>query len=446
MKIGFIGIGKLGFPCATAMQMKGHDVMGYDVNPKTMTLEPKPYKETGPDGKEPFNPYVEKYPIKFGTMEEVAAHAEIIFVAVQTPHDAEYEGTERIPDKRIDFDYSYLKSCITSLSKVIKKKTVVVVISTVLPGTFRRQVLPFCNDNMKMCYNPYFIAMGTVMRDFLNPEFILFGAHDKTATKKAVKFYKSITDATVFETSVPNAELIKVLYNTYIGQKIVFANMAMEICHKIPGCDVDEVTDALKLGTDRLVSTKYLSGGMGDGGGCHPRDNIALSWLSKRLDLSYDWFDKIMTAREKQTEWLADLVLMNKELYPDLPVIILGYAFKPETNMAVGSPAVLLSNILDEKKSFKDEIYMYDPHIDGHNTEVYSTGGSNFGEWNEIPAKDYYSTLPGIYFIGCRHDIFKEWDFAPGSVVIDPFRYIPEKRDDVKYIHVGKGSWYTLFA
>jgi len=100
-----------------------------------------------------------------------------------------------------------------------------------------------------------------------------------------------------------NAELIKVAYNTYIGMKIAFANTLMEICHKMGNIDVDQVTGALTFASRRLMSGAYLTGGMGDGGGCHPRDNIALSWLAQRLDLSFDWFASVMGAREKQTVW-----------------------------------------------------------------------------------------------------------------------------------------------
>ena len=97
--------------------------------------------------------------------------------------------------------------------------------------------------------------------------------------------------------------------------KIVYANVMMEICHKLAGTmNVDAVTDAMKLATNRLVSPKYLSAGMGDGGGCHPRDNIAMSWLARKLDLSYDFFDSLMSAREKQTEWLGELMLKYKKL------------------------------------------------------------------------------------------------------------------------------------
>ena len=109
------------------------------------------------------------------------------------------------------------------------------------------------------------------MRDFIDPEFVLFGVHDATAAEQAEAFYRTITQAPFYRTSVENAELIKVGYNTYIGMKIVFANVMMEICHKSLGTDVDEVMNGLKLANRRLLSPAYLSGGMGDGGGCHPR-------------------------------------------------------------------------------------------------------------------------------------------------------------------------------
>jgi UDPglucose 6-dehydrogenase len=115
----------------------------------------------------------------------------------------------------------------------------------------------------------------------------------------------------------------------------------MEICEKT-GADVDDLVDALSLASDRVISSAYLRGGMGDGGGCHPRDNIALSFLARELDLSYDLFEALMVARERQTEWLADLV-------GEGPLEVLGKAYKPETNLTVGSPALLLAALLEER-------------------------------------------------------------------------------------------------
>ena len=147
-------------------------------------------------------------------------------------------------------------------------------------------------------------------------------------------------------TTIKTAELTKVAYNTFIGLKIAFANTMMELCEKT-GADVDDLVDALSL-ADRVISPAYLRGGMGDGGGCHPRDNIASLGLQVNLDLCYDLFEALMVCREKQTEWLADVI--TKEMSQSgLPLEILGKAYKPDTALTVGSPATLLANILSEK-------------------------------------------------------------------------------------------------
>jgi len=411
MKIGFIGFGKLGLPSALAIESKGHEVLGYDTSQKVQEFVKNkkiPYKEVG------VNELFEKSRIRCVGLEELVKFAEIIFVAVQTPHQEKFEGITRIPNDRIDFDYTFLKSAVKNLSLEIErqgKDKVVVVISTVLPGTIEREIKPLLNKYAKLCYNPFFIAMGTTISDFLNPEFVLFGVDDIEAAQKAEEFYKTITSTTFYKTSVKNAELIKVAYNTFIGMKIVFANTLMEICHKT-GADVDAVTDALKLAKDRVISGNYFAGGMGDGGACHPRDNIALSWLARKLDLSFDWFDSVMHAREKQTEWLAKMM----EQY-NLPKVILGKSYKPEINLTYGSPSILLKNILEERGH---KVVMYDPYVD-----------------LKKPAEvDSIMTKPCVFLIGTNHPDFQNFDFPEGSVVIDPWRYIP-KKDGVEIIQVG---------
>ena len=415
MKIGFLGLGKLGLSCALAIESKGHDVVGYDSNPivqEYIRNKKIPYKEEG------VNQALINSNIKLVTLSELVKFSEIIFVGVQTPHHEKYEGITELPQDRVDFDYTFLKNASIELSEEIKKQNLektVIIISTVLPGTIAREIKPLLNNKVKLCYNPFFIAMGTTMHDYLNPEFVLFGVEDLDAAKKAEEFYKTITSVPFFKTSIQNAELIKVAYNTFIGMKIVFANVLMEICHKT-GANVDEVTDALKLANDRLISGKYFTGGMGDGGACHPRDNIALSWLSRKLNLSFDWFENIMLAREKQTEWLANLM----EEY-DLPKVILGTSYKPESNLEIGSASLLLKNIL-EKRGHK--VTKYDPYVDSDTADNIK---NRFKE-------------PCIFLIGTKHHDFINFDFPEGSVIIDPWRYMPD-RNGIKTIRLGENNY-----
>lgn len=414
MKVSICGAGKLGLPVALAIESKGHEVMVYDINPAVYEIirnKRLPYMEEGAQM------LLDRTEIKAaGSLEELVKFGDIIFVPIQTPHDPRFEGITPLTPERMDFDYSYLKSGIKALSGEIAKHgqdKVVIIISTVLPGTIEREIKPLLNNRVKLCYNPFFIAMGTTIRDFLQPEFVLFGVDDPDALKIAKQFYATLHDRPVVERTIQEAELIKVAYNTFIGQKLVFANNLMEICHKM-NINVDAVTDALKMGTDRLISPKYLGGGMGDGGNCHPRDGIAMSWLASKLGLSYDWSESVMIARERQTDWLASLVEEQKHHNMDLPIVIMGTAYKPGTNLTGGSPALLLKNILEIKGY---SVKAYDPYV-------------NIGQAAPLDA-------PAIFFIGTRHDEFVHYEWPAGSIVIDPWRFIPDSRDS-EVIAVGK--------
>ena len=411
MNVGFMGMGKLGLPVALAIEKKGHKVIGYDPSPQvqeTIRTKELPYKEA--QAKE----WLKKSNIEYKSVKQVVEHSDIIFVPIQTPHGQKFEGSTRIPDEREDFDYSYLIDGLTELDNELfqqEKEMTVVVISTVLPGTIRKYIKPLLSKYTKLCYNPFFIAMGTTIEDFLRPEIILFGVDDEEAAKKAKKFYRTINHAPFYETTIENAELIKVTYNTFIGTKIAFVNSVMEMCHHLPNTNVDEVMNALKMCNKRIISDKYLSGGMGDGGGCHPRDNIALSWLSDKLDMSFNWFDNIMKQREVQTDWLADIIEYNKKG----KVVILGKSFKPETNIETGSPAHLLANILRERNiSFEH----YDPYVDG-----------DFEIGNDACT----------FFVATKHEDFNDIDYPKDSIIIDPWRYIGDKQD-VKVIRIGENN------
>lgn len=421
LRIGMVGLGKLGMPVALAISMAGHDVMGYDIEPAKMQKERFPHREIGPNGEPSIEPLLQESDLRFGSLEEVVRHAEIIFVAVQTPHEPLYEGVTRLPAERVDFDYRHLKDAVRALAAAIHRNgedRVVIIISTVLPGTVRREILPLITPRVKLCYNPFFIAMGTTIRDFIEPEIVLFGVRDPEAAARAKTFYRTLHHRPFYETTIENAELIKVAYNTFISMKICFANTLMELCHKVPGCNVDVVSDALALARDRLISPRYLRGGMGDGGACHPRDNIALSWLARQVGLSYDWFEHIMLCREKQTEWLAEVVAEHhtRRGYPHRIVGIYGRAFKAGTDLTVGSPAVLLANILAERGF---DVRMYDPYVD-HGPCPFERAG--------------------VYVVATNHREFgdPQWDFPPGSVVIDPWRYVPAHAG-VDVVHVGVG-------
>ncbi len=405
---GFIGLGKLGLPVALAMENRGNRIIGYDVDPKIKEYLQKnevPYKEANLE-----NMLKGNLLEIANSIEEVVEKTDLIFCAVQTPHDPKYEGDKPLPDDRADFDYSYLKKAVSEVAAAAKKlgkKVNLVVISTCLPGTYKREIKPLLTPDINYIYNPYFIAMGTVVDDFYNPEFVLIGKDDGDIAPLLNLYKLTLGEHKTFVTDITTAEGIKVFYNTFITTKTVLGNMYGELAHKL-GMNADHIYEALALGSDRIISAKYLKSGMGDGGGCHPRDNIALSHLADKVGLSFNYFDSLMKAREKHTEWLARLFI-DKINEIKLPGIILGKSFKPETDIATGSPASLLAHLV-KQKNITFAHYEFD-----------------------FPQK----LTPGVYFIATQHDAYKTLDYPPGSVIIDPFRYI-KPRPEVITLGIGK--------
>ena len=324
-RIGFVGLGKLGMPCAEAMAKKGFNVAGYDITRKTSSVVE--IKES---------------------IEEVCRDRDIIFIATPTPHREGYDGSKPTSHLPImDFDYDSLKKVVKKCNKHMGISQTLVVISTVLPGTIRREIHPLVT-NTKLLYNPYLIAMGTVANDMLNPEMIMIGSKNglkgtncKIRSELLESFYNTVCDnhPRIEFGTYEEIESMKIFYNTFISNKVALVNMIQDVAQKLGNIDVDKVTGALAKSTMRIVSPRYMKAGMGDGGACHPRDNIALRWLAKELDLGYDIFETIMTAREKQAENMAKAILEHgKNVY------FTSDSYKPGVNLPDGSSSLLVQH------------------------------------------------------------------------------------------------------
>ncbi len=338
MKISFIGLGKLGLPCAEAVAQKGHTVSGYDI--VEVTSDHIQVKDT---------------------IAEAVAGQDIVFVAVPTPHDPAYDG--RAPTAHLepkDFSYEIVKECLTEANKFMTKDQLLVLISTVLPGTTRREFVPLVT-NTRFVYNPYLIAMGTVAWDMINPEMVMIGTEDGDATADArelVKFYQSVMENNPrYEIGTwDECECIKVFYNTFISTKIGLVNMMQDVAQKQGNINVDVVTRALSKSTMRIISKAYMKAGMGDGGACHPRDNIALRYMAKELGLGYDIFDSVMNAREKQAENMAIEILKygNKIQFSS-------DSYKPGVEYVDGSYSLLVQHYIKEHGGYivKENAHIY---------------------------------------------------------------------------------------
>ena len=242
--IGFIGIGKLGSPASDFFEEAGHVVKRADVG---------------------------------DSIEDCVKDCEFVFVAVPTPHDPLYDGKYICSDlEPKDFSYDIVKDVIIKANEVMNKKQCLVLISTVLPGTVRREIAPLVTRT-NLLYNPYLIAMGTVKADMAKPEMIMIGGDPELATALQIMYMNMPVNCNRYiKGTYEEIESTKIFYNTFITMKITMCNMIQDVAMKLGNMNVDVVTQALAESTDRIMSPKYMKAGMGDGGSCHPRDNIAL--------------------------------------------------------------------------------------------------------------------------------------------------------------------------
>ena len=404
MQIGFIGIGKLGLPCAEAMAEKGHTVLGYDVSPR----ESKTVKVVN-------------------TIKNCVEGADIVFVAVPTPHDPSYDGkapTAHLQPK--DFGYNIVIDCLKEANKYMNRNQLLVLISTVLPGTVRREFIQHVT-NTRFVYNPYLIAMGSVAWDMVNPEMVMIGTEDGSLTGDAqelMSFYETVMENNPrYEVGTwDECECMKVFYNTFISAKIGLVNMIQDVAVKQGNINVDVVTNALAKSTMRIMGPQYMKAGMGDGGSCHPRDNIALRYMAQELDLGYDLFDAIMNAREIQAKNLAKFLAIESEKAGKMPVFIHGKAYKPDVEYCDGSYSLLIGHYLENEFGITP-IYI-DP-LTGDNTKS-SIKGVVLLAHNKKVTYNYrgFQEQQNLY---CT--------IEKGSIVVDPWRTF--KSDDLTVIHYG---------
>ena len=398
-KVAMIGVGKLGQACAEVMA-ETYPLVGYDVSPR----EPKNF------------PMVD-------TTKEAVEYADIIFIAAPTPHDPAYDGrypTHHLPNK--DFDYTIVKGILKEVNKWSNRKQLVVLISTVLPGTVRSQLEPLIT-NARFIYNPYLIAMGTVAWDFVNPEMLMIGTEDGSETgdaKELLDFYKPMMKNNPRNVvgTWDECECIKIFYNTFISAKLSLVNMIQDVAERQGNINVDVVTNALRESDQRIMGPRYMTAGMGDGGACHPRDNIALRWMSNNLGLGYDLFDAIMEAREIQAKNLAQRLVDT-----GLPVIIIGKAYKPHVEYEAGSYSILVGHYV---KELGVDVYFED--------EYTGDKAPDLGAAAYLLAHD-----PETTFLGCLDpdpDKQQKSIFPEGSVIIDPWRKCPDI-NGCKVIHYG---------
>ncbi len=341
MRLSVVGLGKLGSPLAALFASKGHQVIGVDVNVE--------YVRMLANGKAPVREahLQEILDAVHGRLtatvnyEDAVFASDLTFVIVPTP-SGEHGG----------FSNQNVVAAVREIGKSLRKKPgyhVVNIVATVMPGSTGGEIREAlekssgrsAGDNVGLCYNPEFVALGSVVHDMLNPDFILLGESDSRAGEMVESLYRGIcdNDPPIRRMTLINAEIAKISLNSYLTTKISYANMLAEICERLPGADVDVVTSA--MGLDTRIGAKYLKGATGYGGPCFPRDNIAFGALAHRIGARADIAEAADALNRYQADRLAAIV--RGRAASGSTIGILGLSYKPGTPVVEESPGIALA-------------------------------------------------------------------------------------------------------
>ena len=343
-RISVIGLGKLGACIAACFADKGFEVVGADVSARTVDLVNKGQAPVIEPGLAEMTARVRGRLRATQDVADAVSSSEATFIVVPTPSTD--EG---------GFTISYVLEAARSIGRALREKNayhLVVLTSTVLPGSTDYGMIRVlehesgkrCGTDFGVCYSPEFIALGQVIRDFLNPEFVLIGEYDERAGDLLASIYKSVcdNDPAVARMSLVNAELTKISVNAYVTMRISFANMVAALSEQLPGGDVDTVTAA--LGLDTRIGRRYLKGAVAYGGPCFPRDNQALAYLARQLGQRASLAEAVDAFNGSTNERLATRVL---GMVPDGgSVAVLGLSYKPDSNVIEESAGFLLAKSL----------------------------------------------------------------------------------------------------
>lgn len=347
MNISIIGVGYVGLVTGSCLADLGHKIICIDVDKNKVDMI---NNKKSPIYEKDLNKLLKKNHIKAtSNYEEAIPNADIIFICVGTPSK-----------KDKNQDLSYLKKACEQTVKNLQKNQMVVVKSSVIPGTTEDIVIPILEKNSKLkegkdfyvAVNPEFLKEGAAVHDFFNPDRIVIGHNGNKNILE--KLYKDFTCPKLF-TSLKTAEMIKYASNTFLSTKISFINEIGNICKKL-NIDVYEVAEG--IGYDKRIGRDFLNAGVGWGGSCFPKDTNALINKAKELGEKPRILENVVKVNDLQPLKLLELLKKHIKNLNGKTIGVLGLSFKPDTDDIRESRSIsIVRALLKEKATVK----AYDP-------------------------------------------------------------------------------------
>ena len=338
--ISVIGVGKLGLCFSLTLEKAGYNIIGVDVNREHVeSLNNKTFTSSEPS----VNKYLQESENFTATtsLKSAVDHSDILFVIVATPSL-----------KNGRYDHKQVDSLINSLEmlKASSKRKHFVVCCTTMPGycdSIRERMLDL---NYEVSYNPEFIALGSVIKDFLNPDMVLIGSSSKEAEKDLIMIYrKFVINKKISPMSLISAEITKISLNSFITLKISFANTLQRLCEKFKYANSYDVTDA--LGKDKRISNYYFRPGLPFAGPCFPRDNEALNYFQDLIGKKNKFItDATIQSNKEHVNFLNKKIMNYIKKNKFKKILIYGLSFKPNTSLPERSYSLNLVNLFLKKK------------------------------------------------------------------------------------------------
>jgi len=435
MKIGIIGLGFVGLSLTSVLASKGYDVIGIDTdNEKCSKIinGVSPFFEPGLE-KVLQNGLKKKLKIENNFL--LINNCDFIFVTVGTPQKA--NGS---------IDLSKIKKAISTIAENLlknNKKPIIIIKSTVIPGTTTKVILPILEkkSNKKngkdfgLISNPEFLQESNAIKDTEFPHVVVLGGDQTEFMKKTKKlFMKLHPNVPIIITNHQTSEMIKYANNAFLATKISFINQLSNICQKIPGANIDDV--GATMGLDPRIGKLFLNAGPGYGGSCLPKDMRALINFANISGINPTLLNAVEDLNTKQLE---QIILMTKEKLGNLTskkITILGTAFKPNTDDIRDSIAIELIKKLLKKKA---RITIHDPKAMKNTKRIFEEK-INYAE----TMKDALSKSECVIIMTQWKQYEKlnnnEFKYMKRKFVIDCRRMLAKKQLDVDYYAIGLGK------
>ena len=338
ISVSVFGLGYVGSVSAACFASMGHKVIGVDVSRNKVEM-----MDSG------------RTPIIETRMSELVAeghrtgllHATTDAASAVLNSEASFVcvGTPSLKNGKLDL--SHIEHVAKEIGAAIRQKKsphVFILRSTVLAGTTERVAVPIlekesgkiCGKDFTVCYNPEFMREGSAVNDFLNPPYTILGASDTCHLAPLRELYQK-TPGTLYETTIPVAEMVKYFSNCYHALKVGFANEMGTMCKHL-GVDAQAVTEIFTSDTKLNISSAYLSPGFAFGGSCLPKDLRAITYKAKELDLKLPLLESLMPGNAEHIERAVEMVIGTGKK----KIAQLGLSFKAGTDDLRESPQVQL--------------------------------------------------------------------------------------------------------